>query len=221
MVVDHADRLHIGITDRCAEEFEPALFHVLTDGVGDGGGGDQLVAMIDDGFPVGHVTIQIVIEAPELLLDLKEQLRRADGCADLEFVADDAIVIQEPLEVRFSKSRDLFCIEISKRLPVVVTSSQDRDPTQPGLGRFEDEELEQLLFIMGGFAPFFVVILDIERVVSRPMAPDNRGGHFTIILFVRKWGGKYTIIRRRSGKKEARMKIQAVAKFQYPIKSRN
>jgi hypothetical protein len=33
------------------------------------------------------------------------------------------------------------------------------------------------------FAPFFVMIFDIERVISRPMAPYNRTGHFTIILY--------------------------------------
>ena len=79
MVVYHAGGLHVGVANGGAEEFKAALFHVFTDGVGNGGAGHYLFGMIDNGFAAGHKAVQVSIERAELFLYADEQFGIVDG----------------------------------------------------------------------------------------------------------------------------------------------
>jgi len=83
MIIDHADSLHISITDRRTKEFEPPFFHILTDRVGDGRGGHDFRGVVEDGFPLRHKTIQVIAKGAEFFLNGEKKLCGADGGADL------------------------------------------------------------------------------------------------------------------------------------------
>src|SRR5579864_8820193 len=49
-----------------------------------------------------------------------------------------------------------------------LSLAQDRDPRQAGLEAVEDQLFEQCAVVIFRYAPFIVVIGDIERIVARP-----------------------------------------------------
>lgn len=177
MVVDHADGLHVGVADGGAEEFEPPFFHVFTDRIGDGRTGKNFRGVVDDGLPVRHKAIEIVAEGAEFFLYGEEELGGADGGADLQPVADDAFVVEEPVIVGLVECGHFICVEVGKSFFIVVAATKDSDPAQPRLRRFEDQEFEEFFFIVGFFSPFFVVVLDVKFVVAGPVASGDRLRH--------------------------------------------
>ena len=72
MIIHHAGGLHVGVADGGHEALEATLFHVLADGVGNGGAGWQFVAMIDNGLASGHKAVQVFVEGAELFLYFDE-----------------------------------------------------------------------------------------------------------------------------------------------------
>ena len=61
-------------------------------------------------------------------------------------------------------------VELVEGGPVIFPFTQDGDPAQPGLGAIQDELGIKQLIIIYGYAPFFIMILDKERVGARPAA---------------------------------------------------
>src|SRR5204863_4969495 len=101
VIVDHADRLHKGIADGRADEFEAALEEILAKGIGFGGLRRHLsraVATIEHRSAADEAP-DVRIEAAELPLHGEKRLGVADGGVDLQPVAHDALVLH-PLAQR-------------------------------------------------------------------------------------------------------------------------
>jgi len=177
VVVHHAGRLHEGVADRRADEFEAALEQVLA----------HRVALRRARRDFGHSAApihdraaadkgpEVAIERAELLLHGEKGLRVRDCGGDLQAVAHDTRVGEEARDLAGVVTRDLPGVEIIEGAAVVFALVQDCGPTEPGLGALEDEELEQRAVVMQGHAPFGVVVGEIRLGVS-PGATVIHGG---------------------------------------------
>jgi len=116
----------------------------------------------------------------------QERARVGNGGVDLGAVAHDAGVAQQPPHVARVEARDLPGIEAGERAPVRRAFFQDRDPRQPRLRAFQQEELEEPAVLTDGDAPLAVVIDDVERIAG-PEAAGRLGARH---------GGRDRIIRR-------------------------
>src|SRR5262249_18644353 len=88
---------------------------------------------------------------------------------DLEPVADDPRVDQQPALVGRAEARDATRVEPCERAAVGRALVKYRGPGQPRLGAFEDQHLEQVAIVARGVPPLLVVVLDHERVAgARP-----------------------------------------------------
>ena len=101
MVIHHSRCLHHGITDDAADKLETPAFQGLAHRIGFGTTGRYLAEL----FPLVHDRLA-VRELPDVsvkraifLLNLQEVLRIGNGAGDLAFVADDAWVLQELLNL--------------------------------------------------------------------------------------------------------------------------
>jgi hypothetical protein len=162
MIVHHTNCLHEGVTDRRADEFKSAFRQVLVHGVGFGRSSRnlphafELIAnwlVVDEAPDVG-------VEIPKLFLHSEKGFSVLDRGGDFEPVAHDAGIGEELFDLSRVVFGDFFCVEIIKRLTIVIAFIQDCGPTQSGLRAFENEEFEQEPVIMDGDAPFFVVVGD-------------------------------------------------------------
>ncbi len=70
MVIHHTGGLHMGIANGRTKKLKAAFFHVLAYRVGYWGAGGQLVAVVVDGFAIGHKAVQVFIKRAKLLLHL-------------------------------------------------------------------------------------------------------------------------------------------------------
>src|SRR4029453_19111067 len=118
-------------------------------------------------------------EAPHELTEapgLEHGLGVGDRRLDLEPVADDARVTHEPVDVARPELRHLLRVEAGERAAGAVAFVQDRRPREACLGALEDEHLEEVPLVARRYAPFLVVVGDVERVALRnPGAPGHAG----------------------------------------------
>src|SRR5436190_13645184 len=120
VVVHEARGLHVGVHDGRAYEGEAAPLQVLAQRVGLARARRNLahalpavaLRLAADEAP------DVRVEGAELLLHLQERTRVLDGGADLEPVADDAGVGEQPARLARAEARDLRGIEAGERLAV-------------------------------------------------------------------------------------------------------
>jgi hypothetical protein len=113
----------------------------------------------------------IGVEAAKMPLHLDKSFGIHDGGFDLQSVAYDPGIVEQFSELPLSVSRDLAWLEIVKGAAVALALSQYRDPAQPCLRAFENEQLEQSSIIVERATPFTVVVGDVKRVIGCPAAP--------------------------------------------------
>ena len=116
-------------------------------------------------------------EAAVLFLDREEGARVERDGFQFAAMADHAGIRHQSVDLLGVEARDLTRIEVRERLSIVITLLQDGDPGQAGLRAFEDELFEEQPVIVHGYAPFIVVISDVERIFSAPEAAWLRLGH--------------------------------------------
>src|SRR5215471_2971976 len=101
VVVDHAGRLHVRVDDRAADEAEAALLELLAERVGLRRSRRHLLLVrpailqrlaADEGP-------QVLGEAAVLRLEIQVRTRVGDGRGDLEPVAHDVRILQQPRDV--------------------------------------------------------------------------------------------------------------------------
>jgi len=162
MIVDHANGLHEGVTDRRADKFESSFRKVSAHGVGFGRTGRHLFHAFEliANWLVVDEAPNVGVEISKLFLHGEECLSILDRGGDFEPVAHDAGISEQLFNLSQIVSGDFFSVEIIKGLTIVIAFIQDCGPTQSGLGAFENEEFEQEPVIMNGDAPFFVVVGD-------------------------------------------------------------
>ena len=144
MIVDHANGLHEGITNRRADEFEAPAFQVSTHGIGDrrmrGHVSGRFPAIADR--PSFDESPDILVKAAGFLLNEKKGLRVCNGRLNFKPVPDDPGVVQQVPHFSFVVSGDDPRVKIIKSRSERVSFLQNRVPTQSGLRPFEDEKFE-------------------------------------------------------------------------------
>ena len=118
MVIHHPRSLHVGITNSGAEKLKAALFHILTDGVGDRRACRYFFVEVVNGLALGHKAVQVFIKRTKFLLYFDKKLRVADGGGDLAPVANDGCILHKPFYILISKRSYLFHIEIRERFSI-------------------------------------------------------------------------------------------------------
>ena len=106
-------------------------------------------------------------EAAELALHRQEQPGIDDRRLHLEPVADDAVELQQPLDLARVEARHAGRVEAGERLAVALALAQDRRPAETGLRALEDQELEQAPVVVHRYAPFTVVVGDVLGTHAR------------------------------------------------------
>src|SRR5262249_40838735 len=160
--------------NRRADEFEAAAGELLGNGARDRRLGWHLL----DGAEV--VACRLAVdEVPEearetrsLLHHFLPGLRRLDRALDLEAIAPDAGIGQQPFNLLWRVTRDLDGVEIVKGTAEILALAQDRDPRQPGLEAIEHELLVERPVVEFRHAPFFVVVSDVKRILPGPRTTD-------------------------------------------------
>ena len=103
-----------------------------------------------------------------LVDQLERALRVVDRRFDLAAMADDAVVLQQPLHVARAEARDHGGLELREGAAEVLALAEDRDPAQARLKTFEADLLEQPPVVGDRPAPLVVVVVDVERIGARP-----------------------------------------------------
>jgi hypothetical protein len=112
---------------------------------------------------------------PWLLADVLEAARVLDGGVDLQAVADDAGVGQQPRTLGLAVRRDHVDVEAVPRAPEVLPLLQDREPGQAGLVDLENETLEEAVVVAQRETVLVVVVRPVERVPGRDPAVFTHG----------------------------------------------
>src|SRR5688572_19197519 len=130
-------------------------------------------------------------KAAVLLLELQEGTGIAHRRLDLQTIAHDARILQQPLDVTLAKARDALGIETGKRGAIAFALVQDRRPRKARLRALQDQELELLALIPHRHSPLGVVIGEIELVaLQSPVTTDRRAccHGFAETVDLRAWG---------------------------------
>ena len=179
VIVDQSGRLEMSVTDRRAEKLEAATFHVLADRIRKFRARWNLLyclPAVDDGLSLWQKAAEIRTKTAEFPLKSKKAPSIGNRSVDFPPIANNARIVHQTFHFGIIELCNLLCVEFCKRLSVVFPFTEDRDPTQPRLSTFEDEELEHFSVVFDKSAPFFIVILDVQRIVAAPIT--SFGFHF-------------------------------------------
>jgi hypothetical protein len=132
MVVDHADRLHMGIADSSPDKTKSPLFQVATHGIGNRCAGRDLVntfpGILDR--PVVHEAPHVIGKGAEFFPDLQKGAGIGDRRFHLQTVTDDAGIGQKLRHLCRIETGYLFGIEAGKcgavRLPLAEEKAEGR-----------------------------------------------------------------------------------------------
>src|SRR4029079_4160044 len=116
---------------------------------------------------------QIGVERAEFALNLEEGLRIADRTVDLETIANNPWILEQPLNLGWREARHPRRIEIGECSPVVLALLEDRLPAQARLRTFEREELEERAVVVNRHPPLVIVVHDADWR-SSPGAANTR-----------------------------------------------
>ena len=172
MVIDHANGLHEGVTNRRPHELEPPLPQIPAHGFGlrSAGGyighpGPRVLHGLSPDKPP-----DVTVKAAELFLHLQEGLGVRDSCGDFAPVSDDLRIDQQLRHVSFGVSGDFPDIEIVESFSVACPLFKNGGPAQPGLRPLQNEQLEEAPVVVKGHAPFLIVIGLLQLTPVGPFA---------------------------------------------------
>src|SRR5579872_1510173 len=171
MIVDETARLHERVADPRADKAEPSFAQRFTHRLGflRGVRYAACAKAIDPRLSADERP-QIPIEAAVLPDDFGDGACVGDGGHDLGAVAHDSGLAHQPGDLRCLEARHARRIEPGECFAVVLALAQDRDPREPGLSAFEDQELEQTAIVVNGSSPFAIVIGAVQRIAFAPRA---------------------------------------------------
>jgi DNA-binding CsgD family transcriptional regulator len=179
MVVDHSDRLQVGIDNRRADETKAGSLQILRDPVGQRGRGRSARrgGPVPENRLVGHVGPEEAVKTTDRLAQDEIGAGIGDGCGDLQAVADDPGIGKQACDLALVVACNPLGVPVVEHLAVVGTLVQYRLPAQSRLGTLEVQHFEELPFLMARLAPFAVVVGHIEGIgkVDPPAAPDPGG----------------------------------------------
>src|SRR4029077_1511514 len=172
-IVDHARRLHEGVTDGGPNETKSALLERLAHGVRFRAGCGNILqgtAGIDLGCAADKLP-DVASEAAAFLLYGQEGAGVADGGFDFQAIADDPRIGEQLFDLSPIVTGDLFRIEIVEGGTKSFALAKDDLPAQAGLRGVQDQKLEKLAVILERYAPFAIVIGNRDRT-RRPSASN-------------------------------------------------
>ena len=164
MIVDHAHRLHVGVTDRRADEAKTSALEIATHRLGLDGlhrNRPRIPSTILYGATVDELP-DVLGEGPRFGLNGEDGASVGDRRLDLQAVAHDARIFQQTLALASIEARHFRHLKIGVHPLIFRALGQDRVPTQTRLGPFEDQHLEEVAIVPAGHTPFPVVILDLQ-----------------------------------------------------------
>jgi hypothetical protein len=88
-------------------------------------------------------------------------------------VADDACILQQPVDGWFAEAGNLAEIEIAERRSEVLALPLDREPREPGLEALETDLFEESTVVERRAAPLAVVVVDIVVGITAPPTPHS------------------------------------------------
>src|SRR6185312_14984425 len=168
MVVHKPGCLHERIADGRPDKSESALFQILRKGVRFRSACGQAIlrsprisfwAAIDE-------SPDILVKAAEVFLDSKKRTRVCKSGFDLQPIADNSRIRQQPGDRLLVKASDLCGIELRECSPVSIPFLEDGVPTEAGLGAFQNKELEKPVVVVNRHAPLVIVVADRELVAG-------------------------------------------------------
>jgi len=140
MVVYHAHGLHEGVTNCWPHELESPAPQVFAHGLGlrrTGGDIGQPGPGVLNG-PSLHELPDIMVKGSELFLYLQEGPGIFDGGIDFEPVSDDPGINEQAGQFLLRVSGDFRGVKIVEGLSIAFPLSENGQPTQSGLGAFQN-----------------------------------------------------------------------------------
>src|SRR6476646_3112233 len=175
VVVDQTHCLHERVADGRAHETESPGLEILAKRVRFRGAGRQLAEPLPAIHPGGSAdeSPDVRVKAPELALHGEERPRVRDRALDLEPVAHDPRVSEQPGRAGRGVPRDPGGVEAREHLAIARALLEDRFPAEARLRAFEGQELEERALVVNGDAPLGVVVGD-AKLGARPAAARQR-----------------------------------------------
>ncbi len=170
MIVDHADRLHERVADRCSYKFKTPFFQIATQAIRNRRRNRYVVhspPTVLQGSAVYELP-QVAIKGSKFRTHIQNPLGVGNRRLNLESVSDDAYVFEQGVHLAFIVTGNYGGVEPIERAPIIGPFFQDRKPAQPRLGAFKDQKFEKRNIVMNGHSPFVIVIVDVERIGSHP-----------------------------------------------------
>ena len=173
MIVYHSCSLHEGVADRAADELEAPFFQIFTHGVAFRGIGGDLGKFLP--FILDRLSPDegpgIFAECTEFFANFQIHASVDAHRIDLETIPDNPRILQNGFQLLVCQANQFFGIKLLKNLAVVLPPIEDGLPGQPGLGPFEDKELEQFMVVLYRLAPFLVMVGLHQRIFgAHPLA---------------------------------------------------
>jgi len=168
VVIDHAGRLHVGINDRGTNKRKSAPLEILAERVGYRCGRWNVA----DVFPpvlfwvTTYKLPSVDPKCSELLLNLEERSRVANGRFNFQSVSNDVRVLEQFGDVFVRISRYLRRIKIIKCSAISLAFVEDYKPVEAGLGSLQDEKLKMFAIIARRNAPLMVVITNHQGLAG-------------------------------------------------------
>src|SRR5207244_3158485 len=146
MIIDHAGRLHQRVADSRADKFESALNEVPAHGVGfqcarrdlSHSPPTILFRFAADKAP------EVPVETAELFPNREKGVRILDRRRNLQSVAHDPGLAEQPFQIARAVAHDLFRAKTVERFTVVLAFLENRRPAQPGLRALAEPYIEEL-----------------------------------------------------------------------------
>src|SRR5262249_49169513 len=115
------------------------------------------------------------IKAAELVLHRKERFRIGNRGIDLQAIADDALVLEQPGDFALAVFCDFARVKTVIGGAIVLALAENRVPAEAGLRALENQKLEQPTVIVKRDTPLAIVVGDLKVIVG-PETP-GRGLH--------------------------------------------
>jgi hypothetical protein len=189
MVVDHPDRLHERVANGRPHEPEPAPLEISghpTRQIGLRRELGERAPPADDRATVDERP-EIRVEASEFLLRLENTCGVCDGRLDLEPVADDPRILEQPLDVFRLEPCDDLGVESCERTSIPLPLAEDREPREARLGSFERQKLVEVPVVVRRDAPLLVVVLEHLGIPARRPFPARDAHHRRIGSHAMRW----------------------------------
>jgi hypothetical protein len=164
VIIHHSHRLHEGVRNGRAHEFESSTQKISAQRVRIGSARRDLweaFPKIDFGFASNEAP-NVGIETSKLLLDEEEGLRVLDGGFDFQPVSNNAGVRQEFVDFSLVIAGDQTRVKIIEGAAIVLSFLEYGRPAQAGLRALQNQKLEQPAVIVKRETPFLIMISNVQ-----------------------------------------------------------